>query len=47
MIIKKNTLMFLPSDTAFAEKEVDIADGDVWGVTILPVAGAKPEELGP
>ena len=47
MIIKKNPLMFLLSDTAPAEKEVDVADGDVGGVAMLPVAGAKPEELGP
>ena len=47
MIIKKDTLMFLLSDTAPAEKEVDIADGDIGGVAMLPVASAKPEELGP
>ena len=47
MIIKKNSLMFLLSDTAPAEKEVDVADGDVGSVLMLSVAGATLGALGP
>lgn len=47
MITKKSTLMFLLLDIATAEKEVDVADGDVGSVAMLPIAGATPGELGP